>query len=103
MPPDDAAADPAFRGAYAELLEEASATLFLHDPLALHLDEHGGEYDGLAAAVLARLRTVNNRWDAAWVIHAACVDAAGPARAGRPERYRDLAGDLWDVWVRYVK
>ncbi|CAA9297781.1 MAG: hypothetical protein AVDCRST_MAG11-611, partial [uncultured Gemmatimonadaceae bacterium] len=40
---------------------------------------------------------------AAWVIHAACVEAGGAARAGRPERYRDLAGDLWDVWVRYVK
>ena len=53
--------------------------------------------------MLARLRTVNNRWDAAAVIHAACAELAGPARAGRPERYRDLAGDLWDVWVRYVK
>lgn len=80
-----------------------SATLFLHDPLALNLDEHAGEYDALAAAVLGQLRTVNNRWDAASVVLAACVAAAGPQRAGRPERYRDVAGDVWDVWVRYVK
>ena len=90
-------------GAYAELLDEVSATLFLHDPLGLNLDEHAGEYDEVAARVLARLRTVNNRWDAAGVIHAASVDAAGPQRAGRPERYRDLAGDVWDVWARYIK
>lgn len=107
MPPGDAdypeAAQPPFRGAYAALLDEVSATLFLHDPLALELDEHAGEYDALAASVLTRLRTVNNRWDAATVIHAACVDVAGPRRAGRPDRYRDLAGDVWDVWARYVK
>jgi hypothetical protein len=94
---------PDYRGAYAELLDEVSATLFLHDPLELHLDEHAGEYRPLAAAVLARLRTVNNRWDAAGEIHAACVASAGPRRAGRPERYRDLGGDVWDVWARYVK
>ena len=92
-----------FRGAYADLLDEVSATLFLHDPLALNLDEHTGEYDELAARLLVRLRTVNNRWDTAGVIHAACTDLAGAARAGRAERYRDLAGDVWEVWARYVK
>jgi hypothetical protein len=90
-------------GPYRELLDEVSATLFLYDPLGRNLDEHGGEYDALAAALLAQLRTVNNRWDAAAVIHALCVDAVGARRAGRPDRYRDLAGDVWDVWVRYVK
>ena len=99
---NDAPRDHA-RGAYAELLDEVSATLFLHDPLGLNLDEHAGEYDALAAGVLAGLRTVNNRWDAAEVIHEACAAAAGPQRAGRPERYRDLAGDVWELWARYVK
>jgi hypothetical protein len=92
-----------FPGAYGDLLAEVSATLFLHDPLGLNLDEHGGEYDPVAAQVLARLRTVNNRWDAAGANHAVCSAAAGPARAGRPGRYRDLAGDVWDVWARYTK
>ena len=92
-----------FAGAYADLLDEVSAALFLHDPLGLHLDEHTGEYDALATAVLARLRTVNNRWDAAAVIHAACADVAGATRAGRPDRYRDLAGDVWEAWARYIK
>lgn len=92
-----------FRGAYRDALDEVSAALFLHDPLALNLEEHAGEYDALAASVLARLRTVNNRWDAAGVIHRACVDAAGPRRAGRPDRYRDVAGDVWEVWERYIR
>ena len=100
---DSLAAALEFRGAYAELLEEVSAVLFLHDPLGLSLDEHAGEYDALGAAVLVRLRTVNNRWDAATEIHAACAAAAGVQRAGRPDRYRDVGGDVWDVWVRYVK
>lgn len=97
------AAPGQFRGAYADLLDEVSATLFLHDPLERHLDEHAHEYDALAATVLARLRTVNNRWDAAGEIHAACADLVGRRRAGRPDRYRDVAGDVWEVWARYIK
>ena len=103
MDDDRAGAHAGFRGAYADLLDEVSATLFLHDPLELQLDEHAHEYDALAATVLARLRTVNNRWDAAGEIHAACAALVGRRRAGRPERYRDLAGDVWDVWARYIK
>jgi hypothetical protein len=79
-----------------------SAALFLDDPLGLNLEEHAGQYDALAELVLARLRAVNNRWDAAAVIHAACVEAVGARRAGRPERYRDVAGDVWEVWERYL-
>ena len=99
---DDPSTGPS-AGAYAELLDEVSATLFLHDPLGLNLDEHAGEYDAVAARVLARLRTVGNRWDAAGAIHDACVAVAGAARAGRPDRYRDLAGDVWELWARYTK
>jgi hypothetical protein len=89
------------RAEYGELFEAISSLLFRHDPIGIAFENpNADEYDPEAGTILPRLRSCRSADDVLLVVHQEFVRWFDEETAGSPERYSNIASEIWDLWVR---
>lgn len=83
------------RGDLVARLEEL---LFRHDPTSLDFGNNTDEYRSEADTIAARLPEATTELDVRRIVHEEFVHWFDPDIAGPPERYDDIAREIWQVW-----
>jgi hypothetical protein len=86
------------RAEYGDLFDSVAELLFKADPIGINFDGNTDEYEPEAGTILPRLKTCSSPDEVLPVVHAEFVRWFGAATAGPPERYTDLARDIWHLW-----
>lgn len=85
------------RAEYGELYSRVAALLLRHDPIGINFD--GGvpedEYEPEVGTILPRLKSCSSIDDVLRVVHEEFVHWFGADTAGGPDRYREIATNLW--------
>jgi hypothetical protein len=83
---------------YGELFDSTAALLFLHDPVGINFEVNPDEYQAEARSILPRLHGCQSADDVCRVVHEEFVRWFGAATAGPPERYTQIASEIWQLW-----
>ena len=86
---------------YGDLFDSVTALLFRNDPIGINFDDNTDEYEPEARTILPRLRTCESSTDVLRVVHEEFVRWFGADTAGSPERYSDIASEIWRLWQGY--
>ena len=87
------------RAEYGELFDSMAALLFRHDPIGINFDgENTDEYEPEVETILPRLCDCRSADDALQVVHEEFVRWFESSTAGSPERYREIASEIWRLW-----
>jgi hypothetical protein len=87
------------RAEYGELFDATAALLFRHDPIGISLDNpNTDEYEPEAETILPRLTSCRRSDDVLDVVHQEFVRWFGAETAGSPQRYEQIASELWQLW-----
>ena len=89
------------RAEYGELFDDISSLLFQHDPIGINFDHNTDEYEIETGTILPRLHECQSAGDLGKVIHEEFVRWFGEATAGPPERYGEVASEIWQLVQRY--
>src|SRR5262245_58024066 len=89
------------RAGYGELLDSTAALLFRHDPMRINFEVNADEYLTEAETILPRLRGCRSSDDVLEVVHSEFVRWFD-ASAGSPERYKEIASEVWQLWQRHL-
>ena len=89
------------RAEYGELFDEISALLFQHDPIGINFDHNTDEYEIETGTILPRLHHCRSADDVQKVVHEEFVRWFDPTTAGPPERYTEVASEIWQLLQRY--
>jgi len=87
---------------YGALFDSISALLFRHDPIGINFEENTDEYDLEAETILPRLRRCHTLEDAHNAVHSEFVRWFDAGTAGPPERYKQIAAEIWQLWQEYL-
>jgi hypothetical protein len=83
-----------------EWLYDAALTLLAeHDPIGIAY--HPSEYDPEVRTILPRLGEAATAEDLTGILHEEFVRWFSPHIAGPPSRYRPIAADLWEAYLRW--
>ena len=83
---------------YHDLFNSVTALLFRNDPIGISFDENTDEYELEARTILPRLRSCVSFTDVLLVVHEEFTRWFGSDIAGQPDRYRQIATEIWDLW-----
>jgi hypothetical protein len=86
---------------YGELFDSIAGLLFRHDPAGVNFEVNPNEYEYEAAKILPHLRTCQSAEDVRQLVHAQLVGSFDPVTAGPPERYSQIASEIWQFWQKY--
>jgi hypothetical protein len=87
------------RAEYGELFDSTAALLFRHDPIGINFDgENTDEYEPEVETILPRLRSCHSAEDVLQVVHEEFVRWFDSGTAGSPERYQEIASEIWRLW-----
>lgn len=90
------------RAEYGELFDSMAALLFRHDPTGINFDgENTDEYEPEVETILPRLRSCHSAEDVLQVVHEEFVRCFESNTAGSPERYQEIASEIWRLWQSY--
>jgi hypothetical protein len=87
---------------YGELFDSMSALLFRHDPASINFEVNSNEYELEAGTILPRLRTCSSAHDVLEIVHQEFVRWFDPVIAGPPERYTQIASEIWQLWEKFL-
>ncbi|NOT26274.1 MAG: hypothetical protein HOP16_09240 [Acidobacteria bacterium] len=76
--------------------------MFQHDPIGLNFKTNIDEYDPEARTILPRLSGCSSAEDVERVLLEEFGRWFTPEIAGPSERYRGVAGDLWQLWQEHT-
>src|SRR5258708_6399353 len=87
------------RPKYGELFDLTEALFLCHDPIGIsfenpNIDEYALETEN----ILPRLGKCKSLEDALQVVHEEFVHSFDTDTAGPPERYTQMASELWQLW-----
>lgn len=85
---------------YKRLLNEISAIIFRHDPVAINFEENTDEYDPEAGAILTRLRSDMSVQEATGIVHEEFIRWFSREDAGPREKYSVLAAEILSAYQR---
>jgi len=88
---------------YGELFDLTAALFFRHDPIGIsfenpNIDEYALETEN----ILPRLSRCKVLDDALQVVHEEFVHSFDAETAGPPERYKQMASELWQLWRAHM-
>jgi len=87
------------RAEYGELFDAKAGLLFRADPIGISFDnENLDEYAPEAGTVLPRLKSCESADDVLRVVHEEFVRWFDAGTAGPPERYAQVASEIWQLW-----
>ena len=78
-----------------EFVSDLEALLFRLDPIGINFDENTDEYRAEAETITIRLPEARDEGDALRIVHEEFVRWFGESVAGRPERYAEIAREVW--------
>jgi hypothetical protein len=87
---------------YGELFDATVALLYRHDPIGINFEVNPDEYQPEAETILPRLSSCRSAEDVLHVVHHEFVRWFGTGTAGPPERYAEVASQLWQLWQAYL-
>jgi hypothetical protein len=87
------------RAEYGELFDAVSALLFRHDPAGINFEVNPEEYNSEAGTILPRLKSCHGVDEVRAVVHEEFVRWFGLSIAGGPERYQQIASEIWRLWL----
>ena len=92
------------REEYGELFDSTAALLFRHDPIGISFENPKmDEYEPEAGTILPRLRVCNSSDDVLRVVHEEFVRWFEASNAGPPERYTQIASEIWQLWQEHLR
>jgi hypothetical protein len=91
------------RANYGQLFDSTAALLFRHDPVGINFDDNTDEYEPEAETILPRLKTCSSPDEVLQVVHQEFVRWFDPSTAGPPERYTQIASEIWGLWQEYLR
>ncbi len=86
---------------YGELFDSTEALLFRHDPIGINFEDNTDEYEAEVRTILPRLNTCHSVPDVQKVVHEEFVRWFDDQIAGPPERYAQIAFELWEMWMAH--
>ena len=87
---------------YGALFDSVSGLLYRHDPRGINFEDNPDEYDLEAETILPRLRSCHALEDVRKVVYAEFVRWFDAGTAGPPERYEEIASEIWELWQEYL-
>ena len=84
------------------MFNAVSALLYRKDPIGINFEDNPDEYDREAGTILPRLRGCQSEKDVLRVVHEEFVRWFGLSDAGATEHYKEIAGETWRLWQRYL-
>lgn len=87
---------------YGELFDSVSALLYRHDPIGINFEENTDEYDLEARTILPRLRRCHTLADVHNAVYSEFVHWFDADTAGPPQRYEEIASEIWQLWQEYL-
>jgi hypothetical protein len=92
------------RAEYGELFDATAALLFRHDPIGISFDNpNTDEYEPEAETILPRLRSCHSSNEVLRVVSEEFGRWFGSDTAGPPERYAQIARELWQFWQGHLR
>ena len=91
------------RAQYGDLFDSTAALLFRHDPARINFEVNPGEYQSEAGSILPRLHGCHSADDVCRVVHEEFVRWFDAVTAGAPERYSQIAFEIWQLWQAYLQ
>jgi hypothetical protein len=86
------------RAEYGELYGSTAALLYRHDPAGINFEINPDEYEPEVGTILPRLRGCTCSDDVLRVVHEEFVRWFDTGTAGPPERYGEIASEIWQLW-----
>ena len=86
---------------YGALFDSMAALLFRHDPIGVNFDDNTDEYEPEVDTILPRMRDCRSADDALKVVHEEFIRWFDSSTAGSPERYQEIASEIWQLWRSY--
>jgi hypothetical protein len=86
---------------YGELFDAIAGLLFRADPIGINFGHNTDEYEPEAGTILPRLKTCESADDVLRVVHEEFVRWFANS-AGSPDRSRQVAFEIWDLWEQRV-
>ena len=83
---------------YGGLFDAIAGLLFRHDPVGINFEVNEGEYQYEASKILPRLRDCQSAADVCRVVYEELVGSFDAVTAGPPERYTEIASEIWQLW-----
>ena len=83
---------------YGDLFDSIKTLLFRNDPIGINFENNTDEYDPEARTILPRLPTCKSPADVLRVVHEEFTRWFDSSTAGPPERYDQIASEIWDLW-----
>jgi len=83
---------------YGDLFDSVTALLFRNDPIGINFDENTDEYEPEARTILPKLHSCESSTDVRRVVHEEFTRWFGSDMAGPPDRYSQIASEIWDLW-----
>jgi hypothetical protein len=91
------------RASYGQLFDSTAALLFRHDPVGINFEDNTDEYETEAETILPRLRSCSSADEVLQVVHQEFVRWFDPATAGPPQRYAQIASEIWQLWQEFLR
>lgn len=88
---------------YGELYGSTAALLYRHDPVGINFEINPDEYEPEVGTILPRLRGCRSSDEACRVVHEEFTSWFGTDTAGPPERYTQIASEIWELWQRHLR
>ena len=83
---------------YRDLFDSTAELLFRHDPVGINFEVNPDEYQAEAGSILPRLHGCQSADDVCRVVHVEFVRWFDTATAGPPDRYMEIASEIWQLW-----
>jgi hypothetical protein len=83
---------------YGDLFDSTAAPLFRHDPVGINFEINPDDYEAEAGSILPRLHGCQSVDDVCRVVHEEFVLWFDAATVGPPERYMQIASEIWQLW-----
>jgi len=84
---------------YGKLYDSISELLFRHDPVGINFETNPDEYQSEVSTILPRLRECQSEEDVIKVVHHEFVRWFDESTAGSIDSYREIASDIWQLWL----
>jgi hypothetical protein len=89
------------RATYGSLYDAVSDTLFRHDPIDINYETNTDEYNLEVDTILPRLKSCGSIEDVQAVVYEEFCNWFDAEDVGSPERYRELATEIWQLWQNH--
>ncbi len=88
---------------YGNLFDCVAEILFRHDPAGINFEDNTDEYEPEARTILPKLKDCHSVEDVMTVVHQEFQRWFDPDFAGKRERYRKVAEEIWHLWQKPQK